>query len=125
MFTAPFEAPQTGIMHAVFMLDGQEIIAMDAPGKHDFKFNEGISFVINCDGQEEVDHFWNKLIADGGEESQCGWLKDKFGFSWQVVPKQLYEYLGGSDAEGARRATQAMLKMRKLDIAALKQAYEG
>lgn len=125
VFTAPYEAPQKGVMHAVFMLDGQEIIAMDAHGVHGFDFNEAISFVINCDGQEEVDHFWNKLIADGGQESQCGWLKDKYGFSWQIVPKQLYEYLGGSDTAGAQRATQAMLQMRKLDIATLKQAYEG
>ncbi|MBP6911380.1 VOC family protein [Patescibacteria group bacterium] len=125
VFTAPYEAPQTGVMHAVFMLDGQEIIAMDAPGEHAFNFNEGISFVINCDGQEEVDHFRNKLIADGGQESQCGWLKDKYGFSRQVVPKQLYEYLGGSDAAGSQRAMQAMLQMHKLDINVLKQAYEG
>lgn len=123
VFTAPYEAPQTGLMHAVFMLDGQEIVAMDAPGKHDFQFNEGVSFVINCDGQEEVDHFWNALLADGGQESQCGWLKDKFGFSWQVVPKQLYMYLGGSDVAGSHRAMQAMLQMKKLIIADLEKAY--
>lgn len=125
VFTAPYEAPQTGVMHAVFMLDGQEIIAMDAPGEHAFHFNEAISFVINSDGQEEVDHFWNKLIADGGQESQCGWLKDKYGFSWQVVPKQLYACLGGSDKAGAQRAMQAMLQMRKIDIAKLQEAYQG
>ena len=86
------------------MLDGQEIIAMDSHERHGFDFNEGVSFVINCDGQQEVDHFRNKLIADGGEESQCGWLKDKFGFSWQVVPKQMYKYVGGPDAEGSKKS---------------------
>lgn len=107
------------------MLAGQEIIAMDAEGKHDFDFSEAVSFVINCDGQEETDYFWNKLTADGGQESQCGWLKDKYGFSWQVVPKQFYEYVNGPDTAGAQRAMQAMMQMRKLDINALKQAYDG
>lgn len=125
VFSAPYEAPQQWVMHAVFMLDGQELIAMDSPVKHDFDFSEGISFVINCDGQEEVDHFWNALIADGGQESQCGWLKDKFGFSWQVVPKQMYNYVGGPDTLGSQRATQAMLQMKKLDLSLLKKAYDG
>ncbi len=84
-----------------------------------FKFNEAISFVIECDGQEEVDYYWNALTADGGEESMCGWLKDKFGLSWQVVPKQLNEAMANPDPEKAREAVQNMLKMRKIIIADL------
>lgn len=103
-------------MHAVFMLDGQEIIAMDSPVRHEFDFNEGISFVINCKDQAEIDHFWNALIADGGQESQCGWLKDKFGFSWQVVPTNMGELVS------TPAATQAMLQMKKIDIATLQNS---
>lgn len=125
IFSAPYEAPQTWIMHAVFSLEGQEIIAMDSHEKHEFDFNEGISFVINCHGQEEVDYFRDKLIADGGQESQCGWLKDKYGFSWQVTPVEMYQYVGGPDAAASQRATQAMLKMKKLDLSTLKNAYDG
>jgi predicted 3-demethylubiquinone-9 3-methyltransferase (glyoxalase superfamily) len=84
-----------------------------------------VSFSIDCDDQTEVDRYWDALIAGGGEPSQCGWLKDRFGVSWQVVPKQLQEYLGGSDPEGARRAMDAMLQMSKLDVAKLREAYEG
>jgi predicted 3-demethylubiquinone-9 3-methyltransferase (glyoxalase superfamily) len=93
-------------------------------GPH-FKFNEAISLVVNCADQVEVDYLWEKLTADGGEESQCGWLKDRFGVSWQIIPLALGALIGGPDPAGAQRATQAMLKMRKLDIAALQDAYEG
>lgn len=84
-----------------------------------------MSFVIPCADQAEVDHYWNLLTSNGGAESQCGWLKDKFGVSWQVVPDGMGDYLGGSDAEGRARATAAMLDMTKLDLGALKAAYEG
>lgn len=104
-------------------LRGQEFTLMSAGPFA--KFNESISFVIDCEDQAEVDHFWDKLTADGGEESQCGWLKDKFGVSWQVVPRRLNELLADSDKEKAGRVTQAMLKMKKIDVAGLEQAYSG
>jgi predicted 3-demethylubiquinone-9 3-methyltransferase (glyoxalase superfamily) len=106
-----------------FELDGQEFMALN--GGPEFKFTEAISLFVNCETQAEVDQLWNKLTADGGEESQCGWLKDKFGLSWQIVPNSLGDYLGGPDPLGAQRAMQAMLQMRKLDISALKRSYEG
>ena len=92
-------------------------------GPH-FKFNEAISFVVHCETQAEVDHFWETLSA-GGQEVQCGWLKDRFGVSWQVVPTVLLEMLGDKDAEKSQRVMKAMLQMKKLDIAKLKEAYEG
>lgn len=100
-----------------FEIFGTRFSAMNAGPM--FKFNEAISFVIDCDGQEEVDYYWNALTADGGEESMCGWLKDKFGLSWQVVPKQLNEALANPDPEKARAAMQNMLQMRKIVIADL------
>jgi predicted 3-demethylubiquinone-9 3-methyltransferase (glyoxalase superfamily) len=106
-----------------FELAGQEFTALNG-GPH-FKFNEAISLVAHCESQAEVDYFWESLIADGGEESMCGWLKDKFGLSWQIVPTALGALIGGPDPAGAQRATQAMLQMHKLDIAALERAYEG
>ena len=115
---------QNGIASTVsFELEGQEFIALNA-GPH-FKFNEAISMFVNCQTQEEVDELWNKLTADGGDESQCGWLKDKYGLSWQIVPSTLGELLGDKDAEKANRVLQAMLQMKKIDIKMLKQAYEG
>jgi predicted 3-demethylubiquinone-9 3-methyltransferase (glyoxalase superfamily) len=107
----------------VFELDGTRVIALNG-GPH-YKFTEATSFSIDCKDQAEIDHYWEKLTADGGEPGQCGWLKDRFGFSWQVVPSVLPELLGDPDPEKAGRATQAMFKMRKLDIAALKQAQAG
>ena len=89
-----------------------------------FKFTEAISFLIACETQEEVDYFWNKLTADGGQESQCGWLKDKFGLSWQVTPTILAELLADKDHKKAQRVMQAMLKMKKIEIAALKRAAQ-
>ena len=104
-------------------LSGQQLSLMNA-GPH-FKFNEAISFVIDCKDQEEVDYYWDNLTADGGEESMCGWLKDKFGVSWQVVPRRYNELASDDDKEKAGRVMQAMLKMKKLDIAELEKAYDG
>ena len=104
-----------------FELEGQEFIGFNAGPE--FKFNEAISMFVNCETQEEVDYYWNKLTADGGEESMCGWLKDKFGLSWQIVPKQLGELMSDPDPEKAQRVTQAMLKMKKIIIADLQNAY--
>ena len=90
-----------------------------------FRFTEAISFVVDCKDQKEVDYYWEQLTADGGEESMCGWLKDKYGLSWQIVPTQLNKLMGDKDKEKAGRVTQAMLKMKKIDIVKLLQAYEG
>jgi len=103
-----------------FDLDGQEITAFNAGPE--FKFTEAISFFVNCESQEEVDELWEKL-SEGGEKSRCGWLKDKFGLSWQIVPTILGELLADEDPEKAQRVMEAMLKMDKLDIQGLKQAY--
>lgn len=105
-----------------FELDGQEFMGMNAGPQ--FKFNESVSMYVACDDQAEVDYFWNKLTADGGEESMCGWLKDKYGLSWQIIPKQLGELMGSPDPEKAGRVMQAMLQMKKIDIAALQRAAE-
>jgi predicted 3-demethylubiquinone-9 3-methyltransferase (glyoxalase superfamily) len=115
---------QNGIASTVsFELEGQEFIALNA-GPY-FKFNEAISFFVDCKTQEEVDELWTKLIADGGEESRCGWLKDKYGLSWQIIPSALGELMGDPDPEKAQRVMQAMLKMSKIDIQTLRQAYAG
>ncbi len=105
-----------------FTLAGQRFMALNG-GMH-FEYTHAISFKIDCIDQAEVDRLWEAL-ADGGQVERCGWLKDRFGVSWQIVPKALTDYLGGPDREGARRAMQAMLKMVKLDIEGLKRAYEG
>jgi len=110
------------VMTATFQLDGQEFVALNG-GPH-FKFTEAISFVVYCETQEEVDEFWEKL-SEGGEKSRCGWLKDKYGLSWQIVPTVLAELYQDKDAEKTKRVMEAMLKMDKLDIKTLKQAYEG
>jgi predicted 3-demethylubiquinone-9 3-methyltransferase (glyoxalase superfamily) len=109
-------------LSAIFYLDGVKFHALN--GGPQFKFNEAISFFINCDTQKEIDYFWEKLSA-GGAKSRCGWLKDKFGVSWQVVPPILGEFLNDRDEEKSQRVMQAMLQMRKLDIKKLKQAYQG
>ncbi len=108
------------VMIAKFSLDGQEFTALNAGPR--FKFTEAISFVVNCENQQEIDHYWEKLIAGGGAPSQCGWLKDRFGLSWQIVPTALGKLMQG---EGAARAMQALLQMQKLDIAKLQAAYDG
>ena len=114
--------PKGSVMTVAFDLDGQDFTALN--GGPLFKFTEAISLVVNCQTQEEVDHFWEKLSA-GGEEVQCGWLKDRFGVSWQVVPTVLVEMLQDKDAEKSKRVMAAMLKMKKIDIEPLKKAYEG
>jgi predicted 3-demethylubiquinone-9 3-methyltransferase (glyoxalase superfamily) len=114
--------PAGQVMTVNFQLDGQEFIALN--GGPNFKFTEAFSLVVSCETQSEVDMFWEKLSA-GGEESQCGWLKDKFGLSWQIVPTALSELAGDPDLVKSQRVIQAMLQMRKLDIAGLQRAYEG
>ncbi len=110
------------VMTVSFRLAGQDFIALN--GGPQFKFNESVSLMISCDTQDEVDELWRKLTSGGGEESQCGWLKDKYGLSWQVVPRALFEVLGDRDPEKAKRGMQAMLRMKKLDIAELKRARD-
>ena len=112
--------PAGTIMTASFQLDGQEFTALN--GGPYFKFNEAVSFVVDCETQEEVDYFWNNLSA-GGEEGQCGWLKDKFGLSWQIVPRALGVLAGDPDPAKAQRVIKAMLQMKKLDVALLQRAY--
>jgi predicted 3-demethylubiquinone-9 3-methyltransferase (glyoxalase superfamily) len=117
------QAPGT-VMTVAFELDGQTFTALN--GGPIFKFNEAISFQINCETQEEVDHYWDKLSAGGDEKAQqCGWLKDQYGVSWQVVPRILIEMLTDKDPAKSQRAMQAMLQMKKIDIAKLKRAYAG
>ena len=109
------------VMTVAFQLNGQEFVALN--GGPQFKFTEAISLVVNCQTQEEVDEFWKKL-SDGGREVQCGWLKDKYGLSWQIVPTILSEMLNDPDPKKAERVMKAMLQMKKIDIKGLKQAYE-
>jgi predicted 3-demethylubiquinone-9 3-methyltransferase (glyoxalase superfamily) len=113
--------PKGTVMTAKFQLNGQEFVALNG-GPH-FKFTEAISFVVNCETQQEVDEFWEKL-SEGGEESRCGWLKDKYGLSWQIVPTVLGELLQDKDPVKAKSVMGAMLQMNKIDIKKLKQAYE-
>jgi predicted 3-demethylubiquinone-9 3-methyltransferase (glyoxalase superfamily) len=114
--------PEGSVMTVAFELDGQEFTALN--GGPMFKFTEAISLVVNCQTQHEVDHFWARL-STGGQEVQCGWLKDRFGVSWQVVPTALIEMLQDKDPQKSRRVMAAMLKMKKIDIAPLERAYEG
>jgi len=107
------------VMNAEFELNGQKFLALN--GGPIFKFNEAVSFIVNCESQEEVDYYWEKL-SDGGEERPCGWLRDKYGLSWQIVPTVLGELKSGSDRNKSERVMQAMLKMKKLDIEALASA---
>jgi len=112
--------PKGGVMTIAFELDGQKFVALNG-GPH-FKFTEAISFVVNCETQQEVDEYWDKLSAEG-KEIQCGWLKDKYGLSWQIVPTALIEMLRDKDPERSQRVTKAMLQMKKLDLARLEEAY--
>lgn len=111
------------VMTVQFQIEGRDFTALN--GGPAFTFNESVSLVVDCSSQDEVDRFWEALTSDGGQESQCGWLKDKFGLSWQIVPAALPGFLNGPDVEGAQRAMEAMLQMRKLDIGALQKAYDG
>lgn len=112
------------VMTIEFRLDDQEFVALN--GGPDFTFNEAISFIVNCETQEEVDHYWEKLSEGGDEKAQmCGWLKDKFGVSWQITPTLLNELLSDPDAKKSERVMKAMLQMKKMNIAALQRAYDG
>ncbi len=115
--------PAGSVLTIEFEIEGQKFVALN--GGPQFKFNESVSFVVNCETQEEVDYFWEKLTASGGEESQCGWLKDKFGLSWQVTPTVLIDMLHDNDSEKAERVMKAMLQMQKINIEKLKAAYRG
>ena len=112
--------PSGSVMIVRFELDGREFVALNGGPEH-FNFNESVSFAVNCSSQDEVDYFWEKL-TEGGEEGPCGWLKDKYGLSWQVVPDRLPELLSDPDPERSQRAMRAMFQMKKIDIAALERA---
>jgi predicted 3-demethylubiquinone-9 3-methyltransferase (glyoxalase superfamily) len=115
--------PKGSAMTVAFELEGQKFVALNG-GPH-FKFTEAVSFVVNCQTQEEVDHYWEKLSAGGDEKAQqCGWLKDKYGLSWQIVPTAMVEMLQDKDPKKSERVMAALIKMKKLDIKTLKQAYE-
>jgi len=115
--------PKGTAMTVAFQLDGQKFVALNG-GPH-FKFSEAVSFVVNCETQEEVDHYWEKLSAGGDEKAQqCGWLKDKYGLSWQIVPAVMVEMLQDNDPKKSERVMGALLKMKKLDIKTLRRAYE-
>jgi len=115
--------PRGTVMSATFELEGQEFFALN--GGPQFPFTEAVSFYVHCANQAEVDYYWEKLMAGGGKPSRCGWLKDRFGLSWQIVPTRLGELLGDQDPGRASRAMQAMLKMQKIDVAALERAAAG
>jgi predicted 3-demethylubiquinone-9 3-methyltransferase (glyoxalase superfamily) len=114
--------PKGSVMTATFELDGEKFMVLN--GGPQFQFTEAVSFFVQCSTQEEVDYFWDKL-SEGGEKSRCGWLKDKFGLSWQIIPGALGEMLGDKDREKANRVMQAMLQMSKIDIAVLRRAQAG
>jgi predicted 3-demethylubiquinone-9 3-methyltransferase (glyoxalase superfamily) len=115
--------PKGSVMTVQFQLDGQEIIALN--GGPIYKFTEAISLSVDCKSQEEVDRYWTQLTANGGQEGPCGWLKDKFGLSWQITPAVLSQMLSDNDRKKAARVMEAMMKMKKIDIGALKRAYAG
>lgn len=115
--------PAGMVLTVDFTLGGQRFLGLN--GGSDFRFNEAVSFVVECEDQAEVDRLWSALTADGGEPGPCGWLKDRFGLSWQIVPRALNEMLEDPDAEAARRAMEAMLKMGKLEVDELRRAFEG
>jgi len=115
--------PAGSVMTVEFQLEGVEFVALN--GGPQFKFTEAISFSVNCETQDEIDYFWEKLSADGGSTGPCGWLKDKFGLSWQISPVVLGDILADKDPAAAGRVMKAMMEMEKIDIAALKKAYES
>lgn len=110
------------VKHAQFILDGKVFMAMDGHGEHHFAFNEALSFVVECKDQEEIDYFWNTLTSDGGQESRCGWLKDKFGVSWQIIPNNIAQLM--SSPEKAQKVMGVVMQMNKLDMAAMIKAAE-
>jgi predicted 3-demethylubiquinone-9 3-methyltransferase (glyoxalase superfamily) len=115
--------PKGRVLVVQFQLEGQDFMALN--GGPQFKFTEAISLHVTCETQEEVDRLWAKLTSGGGEESQCGWLKDRYGLSWQIIPRALGEMIGDKDPAKAKRAMEAMLQMKKIDVAGLKRAYDG
>lgn len=116
--------PEGTVMTVEFQLEGQDFVALN--GGPLFTFTEAISFIVNCENQDELDYFWERLSKDGDEKAQnCGWLKDKFGVSWQIIPSTLTEMVSDPDREKSERVMKAMLQMKKMDIKTLKQAYEG
>ena len=119
-YTEVGPGPKGSVMTISFELDGQEFTALN--GGPQFKFTEAISLVVNCESQEEVDYYWNKLSTDGGREVECGWVKDKYGLFWQIVPEKLMHYLTDGDPALVNRVMQAMMQMKKLDIKKLEQA---
>jgi predicted 3-demethylubiquinone-9 3-methyltransferase (glyoxalase superfamily) len=123
---SPADNPSTnegGVLVVDFTLAGREYTGLN--GGPAFPFTEAVSFMIHCEDQAEVDRLWDSLVADGGEPSRCGWLKDRFGLSWQIIPKEMLEMLGSDDRDSARRAMEAMMTMSKLDVAQLRRAFEG
>ena len=122
-YPAGLEPDQEGkVMYADLMLEGQWFALMESGDQHAFAFNPALSFMVHCDSQAEIDHYWNKLSGEGGQEVQCGWLNDKYGVAWQIVPEALLKLLAGPDKERAKRVMQAMMKMVKLDIQQLEEA---
>ena len=115
--------PEGAVLTVDFTLGGQQFMGLN--GGPDFQFNEAISFSIDCEDQAEVDRLWDALVEGGGEHSVCGWLQDRYGVSWQVIPRKLPELLNGPDREGAARAMKAMMEMAKIDVAKLQEAYDG
>lgn len=124
-YTAGENEKEGTVKHAQFKLSGETFMAMDSSLPHQFKFNEAISFFVSAPSQKDIDYYWNKLTANGGEESMCGWLKDPFGVSWQIVPPILGELLADKDQAKAGKAMQAMMKMKKIIIADLEKATKG
>ena len=116
-------APAGSVMIASFELEGMQFVALNAGPQ--FKFTEAISFVVTTESQEETDYYWNKLTADGGQESACGWLKDKFGLSWQITPRALMQLLSDPDRQKAQRVMQSMMTMKKINIPELERAAKG
>jgi predicted 3-demethylubiquinone-9 3-methyltransferase (glyoxalase superfamily) len=120
------EGPEGMVKHAQFSLEGGKFMIMDGPGEHDYNFNEAVSLVVNCSSPKEVDYYWDKLNQGGDPKAQqCGWLKDKFGVSWQVVPTELFEMLDDEDPEKVKRVTKVMLQMKKLDLVKLREVYSN
>ena len=115
--------PAGMVMTIAFELQGEQFVALNGgPG---YPFSQAVSLVVNCESQKEIDHYWEKLAADGGEQIQCGWLKDKFGMPWQIVPKQIWDWLRGEDPARVQRVTAAVWQMEKLDLAELERAAAG
>ncbi len=120
---APSHLPAGKVMTIAFELQGQQFVALN--GGPDTPFTNAVSLVVNCESQEEIDYFWEKLTADGGEHSQCGWLYDKFGMPWQIVPRQVWDWLSDQDPARVQRVTAAVWQMEKLDLAELERAAAG